>query len=97
MNRKYSKIICVSILAALFATVFAAASWASYTKEDKAVERISVDDARQLAESGKALLVCSYGDDSCKSKMLEGSILKSELEARIDKLPKDQTIIFYCG
>ena len=97
MNCKYSRIICFSILAAVFATVFAAATWASYTKEDKAVERIGVEDARQLVESGKALLVCSYGDDSCKSKLLEGAILKSELEARLDKLSKDQAIIFYCG
>jgi hypothetical protein len=78
-------------------TAFVSISWASNTKEDKAIERISSEDARQLVESGQALLVCSYDDDSCKSKLVQGALLQSELEARLPSLSKETQIIFYCG
>jgi hypothetical protein len=78
-------------------TAFVSISWASNTKEDKAIERISPEDARQLVESGQALLVCSYDDDSCKSKLVQGALLQSELEARLPSLSKETQIIFYCG
>jgi hypothetical protein len=73
------------------------ASWASYTKTEKAIERIGPEEARQQVASGRALLVCSYSDDTCKSRLLEGALLHSQLVARLASLSKDQQIIFYCG
>jgi hypothetical protein len=91
----YSGFVMVIVLA--LAAVFATGSFASYTKEDKAVERVSPEEARQLVDEGKALLVCAYDDESCKSKLLQGAILRSEFEKRLASLTKDQRIIFYCG
>lgn len=86
-------IVVMSIIA-----LFSATASASYTKQDLAVERISPEDAREMVNASKALLVCAYPDDTCKSKgMLHGALLLSELEARLSSLPKDQKIIFYCG
>lgn len=85
------------LLALAVVGLFAATLHASYTKEDSAVTRIEPAEARSLVTSGRALLVCAYGDDSCKSKMLEGALLRSELDAKLPTLPREQTLIFYCG
>ena len=97
MMRKTFRISCLLMLSLCLTTMFISASWASYTKTDKAIERISPEDARKLGESGQALLVCSYSDDRCKSRLLQGALLKSELDARLASLSKDTQIIFYCG
>jgi hypothetical protein len=70
---------------------------ASGTKGAASIERISVEDARVEVEAGRALLVCSYEDDKCRSKLLEGSMVRGDFEKRLPSLPKDQEIIFYCG
>ena len=97
MMSKTCKTFCLLVFVLSLSTMLIGTSWASYTKEDKAIERISPEDARQLVQSGQALLVCPYGDDSCKSKLLQGALLRSELEARLASLSKDTQIIFYCG
>jgi hypothetical protein len=61
------------------------------------VQRVSVEDARQAVEAGRALLVCAYDDAKCASMRLEGSMTVRELEQRAASLPKDQEIIFYCA
>ena len=97
MVRKNLQILCLLVLLVGISAMLLGASWASDTKGDMPIERISPEETRQLVESGQALLVCSYADDSCKSKLLQGALLKSELEQRLASLPKDQLIIFYCG
>jgi len=97
MVNKTCKSFCLLVFVLSLITAFASISWASNTKEDKAIERISPEDARQLVESDQALLVCSYDDDSCKSRMVQGALLQSELEARLPSLSKETQIIFYCG
>ena len=92
MNRKNFRVQCLSLFVLSLMTVFVGTAGASYT----AIERINAEDAYKLVASGQALLVCSYDDDECKSKLFEGALLKSELEARVKSLPKDQKIIFYC-
>jgi hypothetical protein len=92
MNRKNFRVQCLSLFVLSLMTVFVGTAGASYT----AIERINAEDAHKLVASGQALLVCSYDDDECKSKLFEGALLKSELEARVKSLPKDQKIIFYC-
>ena len=96
MNRKNFRVQCLSLFVLSLMTVFVGTAGASYTKSEKAIERINAEDAHKLVSSGQALLVCSYDDDKCKSKLFEGALLKSELEARVKSLPKDQKIIFYC-
>jgi hypothetical protein len=60
------------------------------------VERISAEDARRRAAQG-ALLVCAYDDDQkCGRVRLEGALTMGELRGRLDTLPRDQEIIFYC-
>jgi len=49
-------------------------------------------------ESGKALLACAYNDDAKFRRMqLKGAISLSELESKLESLPKSQEIIFYCA
>ena len=50
------------------------------------IDRISVEESRAKAQSAEALLVCSYGDDSCKDMLVEGGILKSEFEKKLPSL-----------
>ena len=95
MVRETFKTFCLLLFVLSLTTMLVSTSWASYTKADKAIERISPEDARQLVESGQALLVCSYDDDSCKSKLIQGAILQSELEGRLASLSKNTRIIFY--
>jgi hypothetical protein len=97
MVSKTCKTLCLLVFVLSLTATLVSPSWASYTKEDKAIERISPEDARQLVESGQALLVCSYDDDSCKSRLVQGALLQSELEARLPSLSKETQIIFYCG
>lgn len=61
------------------------------------IERIEVEETRAKSQSGEALLVCSYGDSSCKDMLVEGGILKSEFEKKLTTLSKEQEIIFYCA
>jgi hypothetical protein len=61
------------------------------------IARISVEDARRDAATGRALLVCAYDDERCRRVALEGSIPLSVLAQRAATLPKDQPIIFYCA
>lgn len=84
-------LVCISILAA-------AGIWGIHGNADAAeIERISPEAARVEVQSGRALLVCAYDDDACRPALLEGAILRSELESRLPDLEKDRTIIFYCG
>jgi hypothetical protein len=95
MVKKTCKTFYLLMFVLSLTTMLVSTSWASYTKADKVIERISPEDARQLVDSGQALLVCSYDDDSCKSKLIQGALLHSELEARLASLSKDTQIIFY--
>lgn len=61
------------------------------------VARISPQDAYPQVAAGKALLVCSYGDEACSAIMLEGAISLKEFESRLTGLNKDQPVIFYCS
>lgn len=97
MMSKTCKTLYLLVFVLSLTTMLVSTSWASYTKEDKAIGRISPEDAHQLVKSGQALLVCSYDDDSCKSKLIQGALLQSELEARLPSLSKETQIIFYCG
>lgn len=59
---------------------------------------ISAEEAHERTVSGKALLVCAYGDEeACRKVQLEGSINLAQLESRLPTLPLEQEIIFYCA
>jgi len=63
---------------------------------DDDVPRIDVEDARRAVESGRAVLVCGYPDETkCSSIRLAGSVTLSELAMR--DIPKNRELIFYCG
>ena len=67
------------------------------TATAQVTQRISVNEAKARTASGKALLVCAYDDNYCSNLMLPGAIKKSQFESRINSLPKDAEIIFYCA
>ena len=61
-------------------------------------ERISAQEARDRARSGRALLVCGYDDEAkCRGLGVEGAITHPELVGRLGSLPRDQEIIFFCA
>jgi hypothetical protein len=70
---------------------------ASDTKDNSPIDRISAEDTRVKTQAGEALLICSYDDSDCESKLLEGALLRSEFESKLASLVKDQELIFYCG
>ncbi len=90
----------LTLTVATVLSVILIASFYSFAAQDipaPEINRISASDAHQLVESGRAILVCSYPDDLCKDKLLEGAILLSQFESRVAALSKDQPIIFYCA
>lgn len=59
---------------------------------------ISVDQAHEDVEAGKALLVCAYeSDEKFHNNALQAAISFNDLRQREDGLTKDQEIIFYCN
>lgn len=93
MNKKMG----MWVLLVFFALSGFGPALASQTKTAKDIERISPEMTHEKVKAGNAVLVCAYGDDKCKDILLEGALLRSEFEARLPALPKDQEIIFYCG
>lgn len=64
----------------------------------KEVVRVTPEETYKKVESGKALLVCAYDDDAkFRSLQLKGALSFSELESKLESLPKNQEIIFYCA
>ena len=64
----------------------------------ESVERVSVEETRREVEAGRALLVCAYEDDSkCRQMPLANAITLNDLQRRIDSVPRNQTLIFYCA
>ena len=62
------------------------------------VERIGVEEARREVESGRALVVCAYDDESkCRQLRLENAVTLHDLQRRVDSVPRNQTLIFYCA
>lgn len=62
-------------------------------------ERISVEEVRNKKEAGEnTLLVCAYEEEEkFHDNHLEGAISLKALEHRLDSIPKDQEIVFYCA
>ena len=62
------------------------------------VVRVRVDEARREVEAGRALLVCGYDDDAkCRKFRLENSVSLHDLQRRVESVPRNQTLIFYCA
>ena len=62
------------------------------------VNRIAPEDARQKVNAGSVLFVCAYDDnEKFMNNQLEGAISLDAFRAKLDHLPKDQEIIFYCA
>jgi hypothetical protein len=62
------------------------------------VERVPVEAARGEVESGRALLVCAYDDEEkCRRLRLENAVSLHDLQRRVDSVPHNQTLIFYCA
>ncbi len=61
------------------------------------VVRVTPEETYKKVESGKALLVCAYDDARFRLVQLKGALSFSELESKLESLPKNQEIIFYCA
>ncbi len=86
-----SLVFCLTILTLGAPTVY------GKSKNIGEVERVSPKEAREKTKAGKALLVCAYDDATCSDMVLDGSLLRSEFESKLDSLAKNQEIIFYCA
>ena len=61
-------------------------------------ERIVPEEVHQKLESGTAILVCAYEDETKFRKMrLQGAISLNEFKSRLSSFSKDQEIVFYCA
>ena len=62
------------------------------------VKRVTPEETFQKIKTGKALLVCAYKDiKKFKSMKLKGAISWDDFISKVDSLPKNQEIIFYCA
>lgn len=62
------------------------------------VLRVSPQEARQKVTAGSALLVCAYEDEEkFKAMRLDGAMSFTEFRTRVESLPRDREIIFYCA
>jgi hypothetical protein len=54
---------------------------------------------RKLAdESTEVELVCAYEDEEkCRSMLLAGAQTLAEFRRRLEEVPKDREIVFYCA
>lgn len=95
MNINKTAMIKIACLLLILFPLAACSSLSTGAQEKPTVKRIGPSETRDLVQTGEALLVCSYDDQTCEKIMLEGALFKSELEARESKLPKDSKIIFY--
>lgn len=60
--------------------------------------RVGPEEIRRKVESGEALLVCAYEEDSKFRNMnLEGATSYSEFRSRLPSLSRDAEIVFYCA
>jgi rhodanese-related sulfurtransferase len=61
-------------------------------------ERVGPREAFDKVSSDAALLVCAYdSDERFQALRLEGAISLHELRSKLDSLPKDREIVFYCA
>jgi len=59
--------------------------------------RISPSEAYRLAKERHAILVCAYPDiETCSKMWLRGAMTRTEFQARLQEVKKEQEIIFYC-
>jgi len=62
------------------------------------IERVAVGEARRAIEAGRALLVCAYDDEEkCRKLRLENAVSLHDLQRRVESVPRNQTLIFYCA
>jgi rhodanese-related sulfurtransferase len=63
------------------------------------VKTISASSAHELLKTDPAaVLVCGYEkEDDFRKNDLEGAISLSEFRRRLDSIPKDENVIFYCA
>jgi len=63
-----------------------------------AIERVSAGEARREVEAGRSLLVCAYDDENkCRQMRLANAVTLHDLQRRMDSIPRNQTLIFYCA
>jgi hypothetical protein len=59
-------------------------------------QRVTAEEVYGKLNSGKALLVCAYEDETkFKAMRLEGAISLNEFKSKLSSLAKDQEIVFY--
>lgn len=63
------------------------------------VRRVTIAEAREALDKGKAILIDVRGDTAYKTEHIKGAldIAESQLVSRAGELPKDKLIILYCS
>ena len=60
--------------------------------------RTSPEEAHRKVESGEALLVCAYDDEAkCRQLRIDHAIDLAELQRKLNDIPANKEIIFYCA
>lgn len=96
MLNRHILLFLISLLAG-FGSIPPIFSFEGAVKEHDAIERISPEEARSKALAGNAILVCSYKDERCEGKILDGALTRREFEEKMPSLSKEQEIIIYCA
>jgi predicted sulfurtransferase len=89
----------ISIAATLLLALCALAGIMVSAQGDDGVRRVTPQEAREMVEKGKAIIVDVRGEDSYKAGHVKGArwIQIGDIESHIKQLPRDKMIITYCS
>jgi hypothetical protein len=66
------------------------------TPED-GVARVTITEAHDLMEKGKAILVDVRGEESFRIGHIKGALWMPDVAQRVKELPRDKMIVTYCS
>jgi hypothetical protein len=68
----------------------------SHTHED-GVARVTIAEAHDLMEQGKAIIVDVRGEESFRIGHIKGALWMPDVAQRVKELPRDKMIVTYCS
>lgn len=86
-------------IALMSAGIFLLAGCAGFLMTKRSIERITPENLKGLLDNGAAIIIVDVRSlNAFKKQHIAGaiSIPLKEIESRLDELPREQEIVFYC-
>lgn len=69
----------------------------SQAEQGDDVARVTIAEAHDLMEKGKAIIVDVRGEDSFRIGHIKGALWMPDVAQRVKELPRDKVIVTYCS